>query len=606
MSVRYYQQLLNSADRMAIADVGTTGEPNRHVRIDMLSDYFTDLRSRLAANLPTLASNDRLFMSDEGTTGDPMRYTTLDTVTSYILDLDARIVTEQTTLADTDKFFFHDASADAMRYIEKADLESELGGGGTTYTAGTGISISSGAIGIANDGVTGTQIADDAINSEHIANNSVDLAHLASGTAGTFLGYNSSGNPAELAAPVADGFDLYDDFSTLLDTDLNDVDRMAIADVGTAGQPNRYVPLNTLGEYFADLRNHITTSNTTSLATGDRFFMSDENTAGDPMRYTSLNTLRNYFLDFDARFTTEQAAIADTDKIFYHDVSADAMRYIEKSDLESELGGYSEGTGISISAGNAISISNDGVTGIQIADNAINSEHIADNSVDLAHLASGTAGAYLGYNASGNPAELTAAAVDLYVDFSVPLPGAPVDADRMAIANISESGQPNRYVTIDTLSNHFADLRTHITTGITSLATTDRLFLTDESATGDPMAYATVSQLSDYLLDFNARFSTEQASLANTDKFFFYDASASSMRYVEASDLETAFGVDLYADFSTVLAGALAGADRLAIADVSEAGEPNRYARLDTLGAYFSDLTRPCLDRIFDDTSQHR
>ena len=25
---------------------------------------------------------------------------------------------------------------DAMRYIEKSDLESELGGGGTTYTAG--------------------------------------------------------------------------------------------------------------------------------------------------------------------------------------------------------------------------------------------------------------------------------------------------------------------------------------------------------------------------------------------------------------------------------------------------------------------------------------
>ena len=401
---------LNSADRMAIADTSLAGQPNRHVRVDMLSDYFGDLRNRISTALTTLADNDRVFASDEGTTDDPMRYVTLATLWDYILDLDSRISTEQTTLADTDKLFFYDDSANAMRYIEKSDLESELGGGGTTYTAGAGIAISGSAISIADvgvtrakialdavdgtriaddaianehlgsavvessnigtgqiiesllgsnavttvkigtgavtesklgsDSVTGSKIANDAINSEHIANNSVDLAHLASGTAGMYLGYDTSGNPAELDAPTGGGVDLYEDFSTLLST-LNDVDRMAIADVGTTGQPNRYARLDDLGEYFANLRDHVPTSLSSALATGDRFFMSDENTAGDPMRYVSLNTLRNYFLDFDARFFTAQrrSYSADTDKFFFHDASANNMRYIEKSDLESELGG---------------------------------------------------------------------------------------------------------------------------------------------------------------------------------------------------------------------------------------------------------------------------
>ena len=132
---------------------------------------------------------------------------------------------------------------------------------------------------------------------------------------------------------------MYEDFSTLLST-LNDVDRMAIADVGTTGQPNRYARLDDLGEYFANLRDHIPTSLSSALATGDRFFMSDENTAGDPMRYVSVEYLKELLLRLGQHVSsTEQATLADTDKFFFHDASAGCnMRYIEKSDLESELG----------------------------------------------------------------------------------------------------------------------------------------------------------------------------------------------------------------------------------------------------------------------------
>ena len=73
-----------------------------------------------------------------------------------------------------------------MRYIEKSDLESELGGGGgTTYTGSDGITVSGSAITLTDDGVT--------------------LAKLASGTAGTYIGYDTSGNPAELTAPTNGG-----------------------------------------------------------------------------------------------------------------------------------------------------------------------------------------------------------------------------------------------------------------------------------------------------------------------------------------------------------------------------------------------------------------
>ena len=301
----------------------------------------------------------------------------------------------------------------------------------------------------------------------------------------------------------------------------------------------------TLGEYFANLRDHIPTSLSSALATGDRFFMSDENTAGDPMRYVSLNTLRNYFLDFDARFFTEEATLADTDKIFFHDASADAMRYIEKSDLESELGGggttYSAGTGISIS-GSAISIANDGVTGTQIANDAINSEHITDNSVDLAHLASGTAGAYLGYNSSGNPAELAAPVVDLYEDFPTEISTTLVNQDRMVIADVNATGQPNRHVRLDDLGEYFADLRNHLTSSLSPIAINDRLFMSDESLTGDPMGYITASQLSDFILDLDANFATEETSVADVDKFFFHDVSADAMRYITKADLATELG----------------------------------------------------------------
>ena len=182
---------LNSADRMAIADTSLAGQPNRHVRVDMLSDYFGDLRNRISTALTTLADNDRVFASDEGTTDDPMRYVTLATLWDYILDLDSRISTEQSTLADTDKLFFYDGSANAMRYIEKSDLESELGGGGTTYTAGAGIAISGSAISIADVGVTrakialdavdGTRIADDAIANEHLGSAVVESSNIGTG-----------------------------------------------------------------------------------------------------------------------------------------------------------------------------------------------------------------------------------------------------------------------------------------------------------------------------------------------------------------------------------------------------------------------------------------
>ena len=209
----------------------------------------------------------------------------------------------------------------------------------------------------------------------------------------------------------------------------------------------------TLGEYFANLRDHVPTSLSSALATGDRFFMSDENTAGDPMRYVSLNTLRNYFLDFDARFFTEQANLGNTDKFFFYDSSADAMRYIEKSDLESDIGAatYSAGTGIAIS-GSSISVANDGITGTQIANDAVNSEHIQDNAVDLAHLASGTAGAYLGYNSSGNPAELAAPVVDLYEDFPTEISTTLVNQDRMVMCRCQRNRPAQQACTVWTTS----------------------------------------------------------------------------------------------------------------------------------------------------------
>ena len=481
------------------------------------------------------------------------------------------------------------------------------GTGGTTYTAGTGIDITSNAISIADDGVDTAQIAAEAVETEQVNDDSITLSKLAHGTADKYLGYNSSGVPAELDAP--EGGDASsaeiaqraeqlvfaaittvvtqtnDERATLAATSFASVvypsgettleileatagettatilsagiyaidisaDIIATGDraypslevyasaavigtdaplaiiptvyiredetdvrriVGSAhlrivsddtvvkfnfiqtGYSDLDIPsytvnsgailtFNRLGtrgdigpesEFVPDLYEDYPTALTTNLHTSDRIPIADVGLDGEPNRHVRIGVLQEYFADLDNRITTEETTLADTDKFFFHDDSASAMRYIEKSDLESEFGG----------------------------------------------------------------------SVDLYEDFPTEIDSTLVAQDRMVISDVDDTDQPNRHVRLDDLGGYFADLRDRIPTGRAAVDANDRIFLSVESLSGDPMRYATAETLSNYILDLNTHFATEETTIADTDKFFFYDISASAMRYIEKSDLESELSV---------------------------------------------------------------
>ena len=71
--------------------------------------------------------------------------------------------------------------------------------------------------------------------------------------------------------------------------------------------------------------------------------------------------------------------------------------------------------------------------------------------------------------------------------------------DRMLISDENASGDPNRYVTLQSLAAFFLDLHERISTQSTSLANDDRILVTDNSASGEPARYATLSTLRNFI-----------------------------------------------------------------------------------------------------------
>ena len=121
-------------------------------------------------------------------------------------------------------------------------------------------------------------------------------------------------------------------------------------------------------------------------------------------------------------------------------------------------------------------------------------------------------------------------------------------ADRFLVSDESASGQPNKYVTLQTLRDavqEVFDLHDDVPTELTSLADADRLLISDESVSGDPNRYA--------------RIDTLRAALRRV--------------------------LDLHDDVPTELTS-LSGSDRMLVSDESASGDPNRYSQLSVLATY--------------------
>lgn len=110
---------------------------------------------------------------------------------------------------------------------------------------------------------------------------------------------------------------------------------------------------------------------------------------------------------------TDAGVLAGLDSVGAGQIDADAVGSSELADNAVDTNAIQNG------AVTAAKIATDTITANEIAPNAIGSSELADNSVDtnaiiddavtLAKLASGTAGKYIGFDGSGNPAELSGA-----------------------------------------------------------------------------------------------------------------------------------------------------------------------------------------------------
>ncbi|WP_419917438.1 hypothetical protein [Candidatus Poriferisocius sp.] len=135
-----------------------------------------------------------------------------------------------------------------------------------------------------------------------------------------------------------------------------------------------------------------------------------------------------------------------------------------------------------------------------------------------------------------------------------------------------------------------------------SFAGTDRMLFSDESASGDPNAYATVGNFLSYVYSqLRSFFATRLASgsIADADRMFLTDESDSgNLKHATISDLKTVFassgggsGFDLHDDVTTEVT-ALATQDRVLVSDENVAGDPNRFATLQTLAAWIISTLR--------------
>ena len=664
---------VNAGATITFNRLGTRGDigPESEFVPDLYEDYPTALTTNLGGA-------DRIPIADTGIVGEPNRHVRIGILQEYFADLGNRILIEEATFEDTDKFFFHDDSASAMRYIEKSDLESALsvgnGGTGTTYTGGQGIAISGTEIELSDDGVISEKIADDAILTAHItdvnitrakialdaidgtliaddaianvhlgnavvqssnigaaqiitsllaansvttgkvgtgavtepkigadavtqakiADDAVQIEHLNANTEisednitdgtsnviGTITGrrvdlainvlapetqhyhifvtrtLDAGGEGTTLSSSSHMIFYVFSgtewDIEMFQHTDLptNYLDhlqpgtdiRLVSGDTEWLGQITETLEASTSGAIF---RINFSEQQTGSFATDDSIRISFGyapaaiTLVSDGETLLGGGTLRNKFrINIDAPTSANDAQVmawSDSDSEFVWTANAGGNG-----------ASYTQGTGIDIT-GSVISIADDGVDTDQIAAEAIETEQVNDDAVTLAKLSHGTANMYVGYDASGVPAELGAPVVDLYEDFPTEISTTLVAQDRMVIADVGTTDQPNRHVRLDDLGGYFADLRDRIPTGRAAVDANDRIFFSVESLSGDPMRYASAETLSNYILDLNTHFATEETTIADTDKFFFYDISASAMRYIEKSDLESELSVSVAA-----------------------------------------------------------
>ena len=322
------------------------------------------------------------------------------------------------------------------------------------------------------------------------------------------------------------GFDLFEDVPTRLFS-LDVADRMVISDVGTQTEPTRYTTLQDLINFFNgalsfggfSLHDDADTV-IPSLATADRILVSDESAIDDPNRYATLSTLIDFL---KTRVVTSEQTLT----------ALQGLSTAQEGQARTALG----------------------ITGSVITN--LLEALSGDNQLDagaLRNMVTTVLTALQGFNTSQEGEARTALGItgfDLFEDFPTRLSTLD-EADRMVISDVGTQTQPTRYTTLLDLVNFFNTnlsfshfhLHNDVTTEIPSLAGEDRILVSDETAIDDPNRYATIESLTEFILDLHNRLATESTTIADDDRIPITDESETDdpTRYATIESLKNAIG----------------------------------------------------------------
>ena len=133
-------------------------------------------------------------------------------------------------------------------------------------------------------------------------------------------------------------------------------------------------------------------------------------------------------------------------------------------------------------------------------------------------------------------------------------------SDRLVIADVSESGSPNSYITATNARSYFDfDIKDDVTSSA-NIANTDRLVFSDESASGDPNRYTTFQNFRTELnipgeFDLHDDATTNLSTISTADRMLISDEGTTGdpQRYVSVSQLDTRFGGNLGSDITAIV-----------------------------------------------------
>ena len=369
-----------------------------------------------------LSGNDRMVVSDESLAGDPNRYAEVDDVVQRLYALGLSEVISTGTPADNDLVFIGDTSrgtGNRVRAIELSDLLERLDVG----------DIGSGS---ATDGQVPT----------------------ADGSGGIAWEDQEGGGGG------SNRFDLYDDVTDYIGNgNLALDDRMVVADISETGQPQNYVEVD---DVLEGLHDKITGLDVDAApANNDRFAVSDvSRAAGFRVRGLRWDDLLGYLPSFDLHDDVSTyvgvGATSLADRLVISDESetGDPNRYTQVSDLIEELHDVMNGnifTGspagndfiamsdISAAAGDRVS----GIRWSNLEGRLEPSEMDSGSATDGQVLTADGSGA-IAWEAGGGGGSF-----DLFDDVPTAIGAGNINlSDRMVVADVSETGDPNRYVTV--------------------------------------------------------------------------------------------------------------------------------------------------------------